>query len=244
MAPLQKIEFILTPPHGRSFSADASFVATGTPKPVVVFIHGFKGFKDWGHFNLISEYFAEKGFVFVKLNLSHNGVTVYGTDLTDMQAFGNNNFCIELDDVGTLLDALEQNNTPIPTAEMDLQRLYIIGHSRGGGLAILKAAEDDRVKALATWAAISEIGYKWPDFDLDQWKRDGVQWVPNDRLKINMPLYYQLVENFEQNRDRLDIPNAACNLRIPFMIIHGEHDETLPLDMAHHLKQCKPDAEL
>ena len=31
----------------------------------------------------------------------------------------------------------------------------LVGHSRGGGVAVLQAARDPRVQALVTWAAIS-----------------------------------------------------------------------------------------
>ena len=65
--------------HGRAFEADATYRATSQLKPVVVFVHGFKGFKDWGHFPLLADFFAGQGFVFVKLNLSHNGIVVGGT---------------------------------------------------------------------------------------------------------------------------------------------------------------------
>ena len=33
---------------------------SGQPKPVVVFVHGFKGFKDWGHFNVLADYFTTR----------------------------------------------------------------------------------------------------------------------------------------------------------------------------------------
>ncbi|RZK32728.1 MAG: dienelactone hydrolase, partial [Hymenobacter sp.] len=94
---LSTVEFVLTGTgHGRSFAADATYqaAAAASPavaaaKPVIVFVHGFKGFKDWGHFPLLARFFAEQGFVFIKLNLSHNGVVVGGTgDLEDLEAFG------------------------------------------------------------------------------------------------------------------------------------------------------------
>ena len=43
---------------------------------LIIFSHGFKGFKDWGCFNLISKIFAENGFTFLKFNFSHNGTTI------------------------------------------------------------------------------------------------------------------------------------------------------------------------
>ena len=43
-------------------------------KDCVIFYHGFKGFKDWGHFNQISERFANSGLLAVKFNGSYNGL--------------------------------------------------------------------------------------------------------------------------------------------------------------------------
>ena len=116
---LTHTSFLFTgPAHGRRFAADATYEATGYPKPVVIFVHGFKGFKDWGHFPLVAEFFAREGFVCVKLNLSHNGVLIDGTgDLEDLDAFGRNNFSIELDDLGQLIDALHAPGaTPVPVS--------------------------------------------------------------------------------------------------------------------------------
>ncbi|MCB2377861.1 alpha/beta hydrolase [Hymenobacter sp. BT635] len=242
------VEFLLTSPrHARPFAADARFVPSGRPKPVVVFVHGFKGFKDWGHFNVLADYFAAHGFVFVKLNLSHNGVVPGGTgDLEDLEAFGQNNFSLELDDVGTLLDYLfSPEASVLPAAEVDVRQLLLVGHSRGGGIVLLKAAEDARVQAVAAWAPISSVNPRWPEALMQQWKQDGVQYVDNMRTGQRMPLYYQLVEDFEANQQRLDIPgNVREKLRQPLLILHGDQDETLPVQMAHDLKSWKPDAEL
>ena len=45
---------------------DIKFKDNNINKKVVVFSHGFKGFKDWGPFNNISQTFAENNFVFVE----------------------------------------------------------------------------------------------------------------------------------------------------------------------------------
>ncbi|UYZ60888.1 alpha/beta hydrolase family protein [Hymenobacter latericus] len=247
-ATLTRLDFVLKPAHhARPFAADARFVPDGKPKPVVVFVHGFKGFKDWGHFNVMADYFALRGFVFVKLDLSHNGVVIGGTgDLEDLDAFGRNNFSIELDDIGCLLDALHQPGaTPVPPAEMDLGRLYLAGHSRGGGLVMLKGAEDKRVRAVAAWAPITNVNPGWPEPMMQQWQQAGVIHVENARTKQQLPLYFQIVEDFHTNRLRLDIPhNVRRKLRQPLLVIHGDQDETLPVQKAHELPRWKPDTEL
>ncbi len=240
-----KVNFVVHPAHGRAFTADATYFPDGQPKPVVIFTHGFKGFKDWGHFNLLARYFADRGFVFVKFNFSHNGATVEDdSDVHDLEAFGQNNFSLELDDLKALIDLLHiPTNSPVSAQEIDITRLYLIGHSRGGGAVILKAAEDPRVKAVATWAAVSDYDQRWPADVMAQWQREGVRWIPNVRTGKQMPLYYQLVEDFELNRARLDIPKVLPNMQQPLLILHGAQDETVPLQMAQALKNGKPDAE-
>ena len=233
--------------HGRPFEADATYRADGCPKPVVVFVHGFKGFKDWGHFPLAADFFAERGFVFVKLNLSHNGLVVGGTgDLEDLDAFGRNNLSIELDDIGQLIDALfVPGATPVPTAEMELRCLLLVGHSRGGGLVLLKAAEHPRVRAVATWAGIADVDQHWPPPVVAEWRRTGVLMVPNTRTGVALPLHYQIVEDYHAHRPRLDIAhNVRRHLRQPLLLVHGDEDETVPLAAAHALHALRPDAEL
>ncbi len=243
------VDFLLANPgHDRPFAADARFVADGRAKPVVVFVHGFKGFKDWGHFNVLADWFARRGFVFVKLNLSHNGLVVGGTgDLEDLEAFGRNNFSLELDDLGALLDALHApGQTGIPAAEMDLSKLALIGHSRGGGLVLLKTAEDARVRATATWAAISDVNPGWTEPQMAAWQQQGVVHIENSRTRQQLPLYFQLVENYYQHRSRLDIEQSLRHRLAgrPLLIVHGDQDETVPLARAHQLQQWQPAAEL
>lgn len=241
---LQRADFLLSSPHGRDFSVDARWWQDGNPKPVVVFVHGFKGFKDWGHFNLLADYFARHGFVFLKLNLSHNGVEPGGDDLTNLEAFANNNFCIELDDVKKAIDYVKQHPREIPAQELAADYIFLIGHSRGGGLVLLKAAEDERISGVATWSAISDIDQRWSPEFMEKWKRDGVQYVLNGRTGQMMPLNYQLVESCQANKDRLNIAKATEKLQVPLLIIHGEQDETLPVQMAHDLHAANPFAEL
>ncbi|RMI25822.1 MAG: dienelactone hydrolase, partial [Calditrichaeota bacterium] len=215
--------------HGRPIVLDVYFQADGRPKPVVVFSHGFKGFKDWGHWHLVAEAFAGRGFVFVKFNFSHNGTRPENlTEFVDLEAFGNNNFSIELDDLGAVMDYITGEEAPVPREERQPEQLYLIGHSRGGGITILKAREDKRVKKIATWASVSEFGKYWTEEVVKEWQEKGVVYVVNARTGQQMPLYRQLYEDFQRNRDRLDIPAAVKSLTIPFLIVHGTADEAVP----------------
>jgi pimeloyl-ACP methyl ester carboxylesterase len=120
-----------------------------------------------------------------------------------------------------------------------------VGHSRGGGLALLKAAEDPRVRAVATWAAIADVDQRWPEAMLREWQRTGITHVPNLRTGQQLPLRYQIVEDYAANRPRLDIPhNVRRKLRQPLLLVHGDQDETVSVQAAHALHELRPDAEL
>ena len=235
---------ILNSKHGKKFGADARYIESPEKKPVIIFVHGFKGFKDWGHFNLMADHFAENGFVYIKLNLSHNGTSIENpTEFVDLEAFGANNFSIELDDIGVLIDYLFDDDCAIPKTEMDINKIFLTGHSRGGGLVILKANEDPRVKAIATLASVYTLG-SWPESTVKQWKKDGVYYIDNSRTGQNMPLYYQLAEDVQKNNKRLDVPAAAKNIKQPMLIIHGSNDESVTVNAAYQLKKINHQAEL
>lgn len=212
---------------------DCFFKDNGEPKPIVIFSHGFKGFKDWGHFNFVAEQFAEADFVFVKFNFSHNGTTPEDpTHFSDLEAFGNNNYTIELDDLKKVMDwALNYDKIK---SEIDSKKIYLLGHSRGGGTTILKAGEDHRVKKIATWAAVSDM-MRNKQKTIETWKKDGVVYAKNARTKQSMPLYYQFYENQIANKERLNIHHAIKRFEIPFLIIHGTADEAVPFHDAEDL---------
>jgi alpha-beta hydrolase superfamily lysophospholipase len=149
--------YILQGKNKKPILLDAGYKSTKQKKPIVLFVHGFKSFKDWGHYNKVMDYFIEQGFGFVKFNFSHNGGTIeQPIDFSDLDAFGNNNYTKELNDLDTLLDWITTTDH-FPEQEIDKNLIYLIGHSRGGGISIIKAFEDKRIKKLVTWAAVSNF---------------------------------------------------------------------------------------
>ncbi len=223
---------------------DYGYQETGKKKPVIIFAHGFKGFKDWGHFNKVMEYFIEEGFVYVKFNFSHNGGTVeQPIDFPDLEAFGNNNYSKELDDLKTVMDWIEQTDL-IPSTEIDKNEIYLIGHSRGGGISIIATNEDNRIKKLATWAAVADLVNRFPKDVIKQWEKDGVMYIENGRTKQQMPLYYQFAEDTVKNIDRFNVQTAASNICVPHLIVHGTEDVPVPIADAYSISKWNANAEL
>tara|TARA_B100000809_G_scaffold47690_1_gene42348 strand:- start:4900 stop:5733 length:834 start_codon:yes stop_codon:yes gene_type:complete len=227
--------------HSKPIVLDFGFKANGLQKPVIIFAHGFKGFKDWGHFNTMMEFFIQNNFAFVKFNFSHNGGTVeQPIDFPDLEAFGNNNYTKELDDLRTVVDWIEG----LETTEIDKAQIYLIGHSRGGGISILAAHEDNRIKKLITWAAVSDLINRYPKEVLSHWKKEGVLYVENSRTNQQMPLYYQLAEDTLNNLERFKIENAASQLEIPHLVIHGTADNVVSVSEAESIKKWSRTSKL
>ena len=207
--------------QGRGTLLDARI--SSSDKAVIVFAHGYKGYKDWGCWRLMEEKFVQNGFGFVKFNFSHNGGTVTNPiDFDDLEAFGKNTYSFELEDLSIVTDEVAR----LIQQEMKLDLpIFLIGHSRGGGVCTIYANEDDRIKKMISLAGISDIGSRFPIGDeLVDWKREGVRYILNGRTKQEMPHYISFYEDFVRNAKRLNIENAAQNLTIPFLQIHGDMD--------------------
>ncbi len=221
--------------HDKPILVDVFYAENKQPKPIVIFAHGYKGFKDWGCWNLVAEKFAQSNCFFIKFNFSHNGGTVaQPLDFPDLEAFGNNNYSKELDDLDGVINWILNNDHY--KHEVKRSKITLIGHSRGGGIVTIKASEDTRITKLITWAAVSSFGNRSSTAgDLDQWKKSGVKYVLNGRTKQQMPHYYQFYEDFKANETRLNIELATKKIKIPQLIIHGINDTSVGVEEAESL---------
>jgi uncharacterized protein len=209
-------------------------------RPAVLVLHGFKGFKDWGMFPPLSQRLAQAGFIVVSPNLSGSGVDDEG-DFSLPERFGHNTFSAELEDVRRVIDSLMAGQLGVPAPST----LGLVGHSRGGGIAILQAARDPRVQALVTWAAISSVE-RWPSAQRSSWRAAGKTDIQNARTGQVLPLYTDVLDDIEQNASALDIEAAGRQIRIPWLLIHGTEDESVPFAEAERLKaaSARPDTRL
>ena len=232
---MHKVETIIRRKDKKPIVLDYTYT-DGMSRPIVLFCHGFKGFKDWGHFNLIAEQFAMQGFMFVKFNFSHNGTTIQApSDFDDLEAFGMNNFSIELDDLKDVVDWLQQDEEI--GSLCDVENINLMGHSRGGGVSIIYAAEDVRIKKLITWSSVSDFESRINHIDVEQWRETGVYYILNSRTNQEMPWYFQLYEDFMNNKERYNIHRASIALNIRTLIVHGSEDETVLFHEAENLNK-------
>ncbi len=200
--------------HNVSSDYDAKF-------PLIIFAHGFKGFKDWGGFPYLCKKLAENGFAVLSFNFSHNGVDKSSPmDFTQLDLFADNTHSIELSDLKTVIDFTTEIAKEFP---IDLNKIGLLGHSRGGGISIIAAADDSRINALVTLASIAKFD-RYTDEQKKRWREKGYIEIPNTRTNQMMRMNIDLLNDIENNLEKLNILSAAGRLIKPFMIIHGMED--------------------
>ncbi len=205
-------------------------------RPAIIGVHGFKGFKDWGFWPAFGERAARAGFTTVTFNLSGSGVDAAG-EPTLGQRFSLDTYSHQLADIRTLVDALFSGALGVAQPTV----LGLVGHSRGGGMAILAAGEDPRVRSLVTWAAIANAD-RWSMATRAAWCSRGHIDIENSRTGQVLPLGVDILDDLDANAARLDITAAASRLTIPWLIVHGEEDESVSVSDAERLAQANPSA--
>jgi pimeloyl-ACP methyl ester carboxylesterase len=235
---INKKEIILNPFLSFDITLNTDFKIY---KPLI-FLHGFKGFKDWGHYPLMAEELAEKGFAVFKLNFSKNGVIPPDLfSFNDLDAFGRNTISQELADVERLLDWIRNNDL---SNRLIWDKLTLMGHSRGGATAVIFASMNNCIRYLITIAAVADLKRMLNPAKLEEWKDKGVIYVLNSRTNQQMPLYINLRNDFYENINNYDVLKAADKIKIPTLVLHGDSDEAVPLGDAYKFNQAIRSSQL
>ena len=179
-----------------------------------------------------AERLAQAGFTAVSLNLSGSGVDDSG-EFTQPEKFGHNTFSAERQDTRAVIDALTNGDMGVAAPSV----LGLVGHSRGGGVGVLLTAQDPRIRALVTWAAIASVD-RWPPDQRLEWRQAGRIEVRNARTGQVLPLYTDVLDDIERNGSVLDIEAAAERIQVPWLLIHGSHDESVRFAEAELLKEA------
>jgi len=215
-----------------------------SPRAWVIFAHGIKGFKDWGHWWALGRFFAQNGVSFFPFNFSLGGTTPEQPyELADLEAFSRNTYSQERDDLLALIDWLGQQEGHVPPGIRE--NLFLIGHSRGGPICLSAAVSEKAVRGLITWASVSSLDYAWPDPDfVARWREKGRYSIVNRRTNQEMTIAYSLYEDYQENRELLEMAFLAPQLTKPYLILHGDRDEAVPVSAAEKLHQWSPNSRL
>ncbi|WP_019122236.1 alpha/beta hydrolase [Brevibacillus massiliensis] len=208
----------------------------GEALPVLFFCHGFKGFKDWGSFPYAAEELSKRGIAVIRFNFSCNGVGKSLTEFDELEKFAVNTYEREVADLQALLAALHEGRLPA-VSRMNREKLFVLGHSKGGGDAILFGAHNPAVTGLITWNGIASVDL----FDAalrEQIKAEGVGYIANARTGQQMPISRVVIDDVDQHLQEYDLLAKVADMPQPLLIVQGDKDYARLVNGARKLHQA------
>jgi len=190
---------------------------------------------NWGFFPLLAERLARSGVAAVAFNTSGSGI---GSDLesfSEPEAFRRGTLTRQLEDTERVRAlALAGELGPLDPA-----RAGVFGHSRGGGVALVHAAEAGDYRAVVTWSAVDGFD-RWDEATKAAWRRAGVLGILNARTGQELPLGVEVLTDYESQRERLDVLAACRRLRAPLLALHGSQDEAVDVGCLERIAAALP----
>lgn len=179
--------------------------------PCIIGLHGLESDKDRGKWPVIAEEFSKAGFAFLRFNSRGCG---QGSEKSE----GNfEDTCL----TARIADYRAAINFLVESGKIDPDLIGAIGSSFGGMVAI--AAQEKTIKALTTLAA----PYTMPE----------ISRVKGEYLIL--PSGNRLKKSFYGDLNRYDLLEAVSKAP-PILIIHGSHDQNVPLEHALRLYENAP----
>jgi uncharacterized protein len=205
---------------GLYISGEVKTIADGAAKPVLIVSHGFRGHKTWGFWPDVTNRFAEQGFYTISYDFSR--ISARNDALGEHVVAEASTVSTELLDLETIVAELLQGVLPL-SKEADVERLFLLGHSRSGGSSIIFASEHDEVKAVAVWN-----GGGAPSLPPRE---------PNQPLSL---LEQALIDDAQSNVQRFDITEKFGQLQIPVLLVQGAKDNEKLLAQNQLLQDTAP----
>ncbi|MGZ7080673.1 MAG: alpha/beta hydrolase family protein, partial [Thermoanaerobaculia bacterium] len=231
--PRSPMQFSIASDEGLPIRGD--FHAPQHPRALVLAIHGFKGFKDWGFFPWLAEYLCNSGFAICRFNMSRSGIGDDPESFDRLDLFAGDTYSIQLADLAAVTRHAQSHFPGLPT--------FLLGHSRGGGIAILGAYDVPGLSGVITWSSIGQTD-SWDDATKRKWHADGFLDIVNSRTNQVMRMSPAILDDYERNAGRLDIRAAIGRIDVPMMLIHGGRDESVPVEASRDLAKSAREANL
>lgn len=209
--------------------------------PLMILLHGHRGFRNYGFLPWIAQGASQRGMIALRMCFSLNGMNNTSWLVEKPDDFARNTLTREVDDVHDLVSALSTHELYKPIRDRWDGRLFIVGHSRGGGIALVAAAElvssdhhpfeDLRVTGLnsvGTWT-------RWTPRQAQEWRSAGFVDTVNQRTGQTLRINSTFVDDLEMNAARLSLENAVRILGHRLLFIHAAQDLTVPLSEVRRL---------
>jgi pimeloyl-ACP methyl ester carboxylesterase len=205
------------------------------PRALVVLVHGFKGFKDWGFFPWTAQRLTEHRLAVCRFNMSRSGIGDDPEAFDRLDLFEHDTYSTQLRDLAAAVHHAQQQFPDLPT--------FLLGHSRGGGIALLGAQDVPNLRGVVVWSPIARAD-RWDEETKRDWRARGFMDIENARTKQIMRMSPRILDDYDANAPRLDIAGAAARLHVPLLVVHGGRDESVPLSEGRLLASKASDSSI
>ena len=184
----------------------------GASRAGAVLCHGMESNKSSAKIVAMSQFLRDRGLTAFRFDFAGSGESAGD--------FAEISYSRQVDDLSAAVSHLVGTG---------VERVGLIGSSMGGSVALLYAGGGMRVAGLATIAAPSDpleiVRQFSTQEDLDAWEESGFTEYHGRRLN----------RTFLDDVRQLDIVGAATHITCPVLVIHGDADETVPVEQAHRV---------
>ncbi len=130
----------------------------------------------------------------------------------------------QLEDIKNVLEYMLQQH--------QYKKILLGGHSRGGFVSILYAAQDSRISTVLGLMPPSALIKTVDDEKIEEWKKNGFRFsfreIPGTNKEKEFKVPYSNIEEAKQ----FDVLEAVKKLHIPVILVTGEFDDVvLPEDV-------------
>ncbi len=172
--------------------------------PGVILCHGMESTKEGAKHKRLSEMLSSHGVTVLRFDFSYVGESE--GDFADLTFRG------EVEDLAGAWDFFRARV---------VGPIGLLGSSMGGTVALLFAAREPGVRALATIAAVARPAQSLAELrpaELERWRKDGVYSLGGVRLK----------KSFLDDVETLDVIAACRSITCPAFLAHGDADRVVP----------------
>jgi len=208
---------------------------------MVVMAHGLLGFKDWAFFPYVAERFAEAGFPVLRFNFSGSGMAGKSDGpFTDLKGFEDDTITRQVEDLRAVIVSAKEGRVPNLSP---VEKVFLWGHSRGGGVALLAAVRNPTVAAVATWATISRVN-RYPVDVTRGWRDKGAKDFESSGTGQVLRSSVAFLNDLKKWNGLGDIPAEAFRLTVPVLLLHGQEDVSVKPGESESLAAVIPKSRL
>ncbi|MFH1637243.1 MAG: alpha/beta fold hydrolase [Candidatus Woesearchaeota archaeon] len=186
-------------------------ILSNNGNPVIILCHGFSTSKESRTYVKLEAMLNDKGFSTFRFDFFGHGESGGKfEDITISEA---------VDDVLNAIKFLKRKG---------YARIGLMGSSFGGMASLLAASRTNELFVLALKCPVSDyLGKLVVQGGVGQWKEKGYCYYESGdgrKLKLNY--------SFLEDAEKVSGYEAAKKIRIPTLIVHGDKDETVPVDQS------------